>query len=539
MAVKSLTPKLELTKYNSVDMPEELNVLSEDMDKIDGYATEVDQWREETDDTLAGFRHEIDLLQPQSITALENKVNANAAAITNLTSDVNRLTDRIGSAEIDITNLQDEQGVQNNRLSAIEAEQIVQNDNISALSDEIDGLTNQVISYVDTTDARLETIERDITNLKIEDETITSQLLAHANELADHEQRIEDLEQGGIPTPVLDRIDALEANMATAQGDITQLQSDVADLNTSVGAVGDRVTATESAITNIQTDIAGIDSDITQLQSDVSANSNDINQLQSDMTTAQSDIATNAGNITTNSNNITSLQSDMTTAQGDITQLQSDVTAAQGDVTQLQSDMTQAQSDIGTNTTNIAGNASDIATLQGDMSTAQGDISQLQSDVTSLSGDVSTAQSDISDLETQAGNATLTTTAQTLSGAINELNGYSSASVNVPSEYQYGSNTPKISFHKYGRIVMVEANFAWTVRHHNSEVTLGTIPAGYEPLDAVDCDVWEKNSRNSADQIVFDFTFSPTGAIAMYVYAATDGGAFNANRWITTYISAT
>lgn len=254
MAVKSSTAVLELTKYNAVDIPEELNVISENAQKVDDYAGEVNSWREQTDATLDEFRSEIETLQPQTITALENKVNANASAIANLTQDVSRLDTRLNGAEIDITNLQDEQGVQNVRLSAIEAEQIVQNDNISALSDEIDDVTNQLITYETTTDARLNIIEGDIENLKTEDETITTQLATHAAELANHETRITALEESGVPAGVLTRIENLETNVA-----------------------------------QLNTDISAIDSSITQLQTDVSANSNDINQLESDVSQLASD----------------------------------------------------------------------------------------------------------------------------------------------------------------------------------------------------------------------------------------------------------
>ena len=217
MAVKSLTDVLELTKYNEVDMPETLNVLSENMEKIDDYARAVNTWGEDVDERITGLRHDVDLLSPQSITALENKVNTNATNIANLTTDIVVIRGREDSAESRLDAIETEQTTQNSRLDTIDAEQLVQNNAISALGDDITSLSNHVTSYETTTDARLDTAENNIANLQTEDETITAQLQSDATELADHEHRISALENYGIPAVVTDRIDVLEAKVAALE----------------------------------------------------------------------------------------------------------------------------------------------------------------------------------------------------------------------------------------------------------------------------------------------------------------------------------
>lgn len=229
MAVKSLTDVLELTKYNEVDMPESLNVLSENMEKIDAYAGAVNTWGEDVDERITALRHDVDLLSPQSITALENKVNTNATNIANLTTDIVVLRGREDSAESRLDAIETEQTTQNSRLDTIDAEQLVQNNAISALGDDITSLSNHVTTYETTTDARLDTAENNIANLQTEDETITAQLQSDATELADHEHRISALENYGIPAVVTDRIDVLEAKVAALEAML------VAGINTTSG----------------------------------------------------------------------------------------------------------------------------------------------------------------------------------------------------------------------------------------------------------------------------------------------------------------
>ena len=229
MAVKSLTEILELTKYNEVDMPESLNVLSENMQKIDDYAGAINTWAEDVDEKIVGLRHDVDSLEPESITALENKVNTNATNIANLASDIVVLRGREDSTESRLDAIETEQTTQNGRLDTIEAEQLVQNNNISALGDEITSLSSHVTNYETATDARLDTIEEQITQLQTEDETITSQLATDATELADHEHRISSLENYGIPAVVTDRIDVLEAKVAALEAML------VAGINTTSG----------------------------------------------------------------------------------------------------------------------------------------------------------------------------------------------------------------------------------------------------------------------------------------------------------------
>lgn len=229
MAVKSLTDVLELTKYNEVDMPESLNVLSENMEKIDDYAGAVNEHIEDIDERITGLRHDVDELQPESITALENKVNTNATNIANLTSETNAIRGRVASAENRLDTIETGQITQDGRLDRLDAEQSVHDARISALGDDIDELQNHVTNYETATDARLETIESDVADLKTEDDTITTQLATDAIELADHEHRISALEDYGIPAVVTDRIDALEAKVAELEAML------VAGINTTSG----------------------------------------------------------------------------------------------------------------------------------------------------------------------------------------------------------------------------------------------------------------------------------------------------------------
>ena len=254
MAVKTTTDVLGLTKYNEVDMPEELNVLSDDMQKIDDFAGEINTWKETVDDKIDELEEEIDVLQPQSIIALENKVNANASAIDNLTTDVSSIRQRVSTVEGDIENLNSEQAVQNDRLDAIEVEQIVQNEAISDLSDDITNLNTNLTNYENTTNARLNTIETDIEQLKAEDEIITTQLSTHATELADHEERISALE-GGSGSTIPQRVTDLETEVGVLDSSVQGLNTDMDNAESAIGTLQTDVGSLQTAVNNINTSV--------------------------------------------------------------------------------------------------------------------------------------------------------------------------------------------------------------------------------------------------------------------------------------------
>lgn len=283
MASKLVTDVLGLTKYSEVDMPEDLNVLSDDMDIIDSYAGSVNAWKDNTDATIAQMQSDISVLQPEVITALENKVTTNAINIANLTTDISELRRRANFADNRLDVIEAEQIEQNDDIDAIKAEQIVQNNAIDALGNDINTLQTEVTSYETETDERLVTIESDITNLKIEDETITAQLAVDAAELADHEERISALE-GGTGSTIPQRVTDLETEVGV-------LDSAVAGLNTDMDAA-------EAAIGTLTTSVG---------------------TLQSDMTTAQGDIGTLQTSMTSAEGNISTLQSDLSTLSTSVT----------------------------------------------------------------------------------------------------------------------------------------------------------------------------------------------------------------------------
>lgn len=92
-----------------------------------------------------------------------------------------------------------------------------------------------------------------------------------------------------MPAPYTDTeqdalIDQLLADMATAQGDITQLQTDLVDLEA-------RVTAIETTLSILEPAFATAQNDIADLKMDSTTHGANITALQGDVSTLQTDLA--------------------------------------------------------------------------------------------------------------------------------------------------------------------------------------------------------------------------------------------------------
>ena len=113
----------------------------------------------------------------------------------------------------------------------------------------------------------------------------------------------------------------------------------------------------------------------------------------------------------------------------DIVGIKSRLDSAEGDIDALKEQ--NGNSVLTTTAQTLSGAVNeldaDISSLDGRLDIVEDDINNvstgLKAKVDALETAMSTAEGDIDNLEAQCGNETLTTTAQTLSGAVNELDG--------------------------------------------------------------------------------------------------------------------
>lgn len=161
---------------------------------------------------------------------------------------------------------------------------------------------------------------------------------------------------------------------------------------------------------------------------------NPLTDYNGDMETIDTTMHNIAESVTDNVDSISALDTRLTTAEGDIdavetraTNLESSMSTAESDIDTLQTTLTTAVGNISTLTTKVGTAEDDIDALETRMTTAESDIDAVETRATNLESSMSIAQSDIDALETQNGSTTLTTDAQTLSGAVNELDSYLSS----------------------------------------------------------------------------------------------------------------
>jgi peptidoglycan hydrolase CwlO-like protein len=128
----------------------------------------------------------------------------------------------------------------------------------------------------------------------------------------------------------------------------------------------------------------------------------DISNLQTSMTSAEGAILTLQSAVSGAEGNISTLQSSMTNAEGAILTLQSSVSYAESNISTLQTAVSGAEGNISILQTAVSGAEGNITTLQTDLATAEGDISTLQTAVSGAEGNITTLQTNFTNFQTSA-----------------------------------------------------------------------------------------------------------------------------------------
>lgn len=432
MSIIEQTTKLQLTQFKGSSIkPAILDFYSSDMVKIDNAFTDMENG-------IVQFETDV----TDRVNALDTLVQSYDTRVSTLESccaDVNTTLLNYGSRLVEIERVID----------------TVSTANIDDLTERVNALENKV----ETNITNISILRNDLRELTQRVDVAENTLVEHGTQLADHENRISNIER------CCDEV----------HGELSRIEGKVDNNKSEIDALKLRVTANEG-------NIAANAQDITILSGQVAVNTADIEDLKQGLAeldpTSQLEVVrqvsintTNIANLQTSVNaqasNLTALTTRVSNAEDDIVDLKADNVVLHNEIAQVTgwetriSAVEQSVSDLGDDVdaveATVAGYDATIASMQSDISTNAGNITSIDGRVTTLESKVATDESNftalsarvaaneadltnihqtitndeaglsaigtrVTALETQNGNTPLTTTAQTLSGGVNEVN---------------------------------------------------------------------------------------------------------------------
>lgn len=159
------------------------------------------------------------------------------------------------------------------------------------------------------------------------------------------------------------------------------------------------------------------------LEAKVDTNSNDITTLNANLTRLDNRLTEDEGDIVNLSNGLVALANRVTLLEGCCDEVRSVLADHNTRINKNASDIAELDARLTRDEANISGNASDIVILANQNSTQSDQIQDLYDKYNSIDPDMPTnLYSRVGALETIVGDSALQTTAQTVTGAINELN---------------------------------------------------------------------------------------------------------------------
>ena len=266
-----------------------------------------------------------------------------------------------------------------NRLSALEAEDIALDGRLDTLEGWKENTVDPAISDYATRIGTLETWKTGTVDV----------------DLADYGTRIGNLETW--------KTDTVTVELASLDGRVDAIEQIIHDL--SIDGYYDlvaRVDALEYKVNTNTTDIGTLQNNITRLD----------NRLSDD----EALIAGLRGDMTALTNRVTTLENCCTEVRGTLNDHNTRINQNASDISALDVRLTRAE-------TNIQGNADDIVILANQNDIQSDQIQDLYDKYNALDPSMPTnLYARVNALETIVGDEALTTTAQTLTGAVNELN---------------------------------------------------------------------------------------------------------------------
>lgn len=432
MSIIERTTKLLLTQFNGSSIkPAILTYYTDDMAKIDNAFVALDEHMAEYE---ANITERVDDLD-----TLVHTFDTRVSALEGCCEDVNTTLLNYGSRLVEIESVIATVSTANiddltERVNALEHKVATDGENIGILRNDIHELTERM------SDAE-------------------TAIVSHATQLTNHENRIGTLEDccsevrttiAGLDVRITqnsndisaltERVAHDEVNIAGNAQDITivaqqtaintsdieDLKQGLADLDpTSQLEVVRQVAINTENISNLQTAVTAQSSNLQSLTNRVGTVEGDIDTLEADNASLHQEIAQVSGwedrivaveqSVSGLSDDVDAVEATVATYDTTLAGLRTDVDANAGDITNLKGRVTTVESKIATDEANFTA-------LEARVGANEADLQQIHATITSDESGLASVADRVTAIETQNGSTPLTTTAQTLSGGVNEVN---------------------------------------------------------------------------------------------------------------------
>lgn len=432
MSIIERTELLKLTQYSGSSLMAQFVLnYNEDMRKIDSHFGDYESAINQRVSDL----HDVVDASVATVNAMDGRVTT----LEQCCEDVNTTLLNYGSRLVDIERVID----------------TVSTANIDDLTERVNALENKVETNI--TDIRI--LRNDIHEVSDRVTVTENTLVQHGTQLANHENRIT----------------VLENCCSEVRGELGRIEGKVDSNKSEIEALKLRVTANEG-------NIAANAQDITILSGQVQVNTADIEELKKgladldpmsqlevvrqvainteNIANLQTAVNAQASNLTSVTNRVATVEDDIVDLKADNVVLHNEIAQVQGwetriagveqTVSDLSDDVDAVEATVATYDTTLAGLRTDVDTNASDISAIktknleydskiatdeaalsaltarvganEADLQQIHQTITDDESGLASAVSRIGALETQNGDTPLGTTAQTLSGGVNEVN---------------------------------------------------------------------------------------------------------------------
>lgn len=429
------------------------------------------------------------------------------------------------------------------RLTAMESDisefESSVNETVATMTEAFNDLSTEVGTY----DNRLTALEE--ANI-----TINETLNAHAERLTTLEDTVASLDPQYVAdlrarlTAVEQKVDTNATAIASLNEDVNRVEADIVVINGKLVTIDGRLDSAETRLTNLENCCNEVNATLINLQSQITSNDEDIAGLQTRMSEAENNIAGNAQDIITvttqtavNTADIAELKTrvgDLEDAIQEVDNWENRIEAVENTVAGYNDSIAQAVSDSATalataNAATLQVDALDnrvttaennVTAIDGRMTLAESDIDAAEADIDALELVVGDSNAglvkDVADLQTQNGSSVLTTTAQTLSGAVNELD----SRLDAVEDFNDNGSTSLLT---KGLTINFKRKAGWVYANVTGTLT-GTIangiawneivPIGYRP--SFDAPSSIPNVPTDVTNSLLSLTFESDGVIRGY-----------------------
>lgn len=306
----------------------------------------------------------------------------------------------------DVTDLQNQLNSEITRATSIEG----------GLRTDVDTVTGRVDAIIGTSPETLDTLQEIVQAFEDADSDLQGVISSNGGRLTTLESEMDAVEVRATDLEALTtvhgtRLNGIDSDQVVQNSRLNTAESDIDALEAKQGSSLLHTTATNvsDAINELHAEIDGEAADLTALENRVTTEEANVDALQGDMSAVEARATALEGRATVNEGDIDDLEAKVGTAS--LATVATDLSAAINEL--------HAELDV---------EVGDLTSLEGRVTTAEGEIDTLQSEMdavegraTSLESRMTTEEGHVDVLQGQMGSQVLTTTASTVTAAVNEL----------------------------------------------------------------------------------------------------------------------